>query len=156
MFTHQKSSLFRLYLYYCYQLGIYPKRPAPRVNWPEINALWRDIGKTLEGLHLTSQRGFSTVAEVKAHRETLTGQITALCKERADCARQLRWKEPPLGAAQRRTELTRQIAALRKEDAAAKRIIEKVEKTAACREEYHRQQERDKPRQKRRDKDRIR
>ena len=154
--TGQKSSLFRLYLYYCYQLGIYPKRPAPRVNWPEINALWRDIDKTLEELHLTSQRGFSTVAEVKSHREALTGQITALCKERADCARQLRWIEPPPRATQRRVELTRQIAALRKEDAAAKRIIEKVEKTAACRDEYRRQQEQDKPRQKHRGKDRIR
>ncbi len=156
LFPHQKSSLFRLYLYYCYQLGIYPKRPTPRVNWPEINALWRDIGKTLEELHLTSQRGFSTVAEVKAHRETLAGQITALFKERADCARQLRWREPPPGVAQRRAELTRQIAALHKEDATAKRIIEKVEKTAACREEYRRQQERDKPRRKPRDRTQIR
>ena len=156
MFAHQTGSLFRLYLYYCYQLGIYPKRPAPRVNWPEINALWRDIDKTLEELHLTSQRGFSTVAEVKAHREALAGQINALCKERADCARQLRWKEPPPGATQRRVELTRQIAALRKEDAAAKRIIEKAEKTAACREEYRRQQERDKPRRKPRDRTQIR
>ena len=154
--TGQKSSLFRLYLYYCYQLGIYPKRPAPRVNWPEINALWRDIGKTLEELHLTSQRGFSTVAEVKAHREALAEKIAALCKERADCARQLRWRESPPGAAQRRAELTRQIASLHREDVAARRIIEKVEKTAACRDEYRRQQERDKPRQKRRDKDRIR
>ena len=126
------------------------------MNWPEINALWRNIDKTLEELHLTSRQGFSSVAEVKAHRETLSGQITALCKERADCARQLRWREPPPEAAQRRAELTHQIAALRKEDAAAKRIIEKVEKTAACREEYRRQQEQDKPRQKRRDKDRIR
>lgn len=126
------------------------------MNWPEINALWRDVDKTLEELHLTSRRGFSTVAEVKAHQETLAGQITALCQERADCARQLRWKEPPPGAAQRRAELNRQIAALRKEDAAAKRIIEKVEKTAACREEYRRQQERDKSRQKHRNKDRIR
>ncbi len=141
VFTYQKSSLFRLYLYYCYQLGIYPKRPAPRVNWPEINALWRDIDKTLEELHLTSERGFSTVAEVKSHREALTGQITALCKERADCARQLRWIEPPPGAAQRRAELTWQISTLRKEDEVAKRIIEKVEKTAACQEEYRRQRE---------------
>ena len=156
VFAHQKSSLFRLYLYYCYQLGIYPKRPAPRVNWPEINALWQDIGKTLKELHLTSKRGFSTVAEVKAHREVLAGKIDALCRDRADCARQLRWKEPPPGAAQRRAELTRQIAALRKEDAAAQRIIEKVEKTAAGREEYRRQLERDKPHQKHRDKDRIR
>ena len=154
--TGQTGSLFRLYLYYCYQLGIYPKRPAPRVNWPEINALWRDIGKTLEELHLTSQRGFSTVAEVKAHREALAEKIAALCKERADCARQLRWKEPPPGAAQRRTELTRQIVALRKEDTAAQRIIEKVEKTAACREEYRRQQERDKPRRNPRDRTQIR
>ena len=150
------GGLYGLYLYYCYQLGIYPKRPAPRVNWPEINALWRDIDKTLEELRLTSQRGFSTVAEVKAHREVLAGQINALCKERADCARQLRWKEPPPEAAQRRTELTRQIAALRKEDATAKRIIEKVEKTAACREEYRRQQERDKPRRRPRDRTQIR
>lgn len=154
--TGQKSSLFRLYLYYCYQLGIYPKRPAPRVNWPEINALWRDIDKTLEELQLTSERGFSTVAEVKAHRETLAEQITALCKERADSARQLRWRESPPDTAQRRAELTRQIAALRKEDAAAKRIIEKVEKTAACRDEYRRQQEQDKPRRNPRDRTQIR
>ena len=156
MFAHQTGSLFRLYLYYCYQLGIYPKRPAPRVNWPEINALWRDIGKTLEELHLISERGFSTVAEVKAHREALAGQITALCQERADCARQLRWREPSPGAAQRRAELTRQISALRRDDAAAKRIIGKVEKTAACRDEYRRQQERDKPRRKPRDRAQIR
>ena len=148
--------MFRLYLYYCYQLGIYPKRPAPRVNWPEINALWRDIDKTLEELQLTSERGFSTVAEVKAHRETLAGQITALCKERADSVRQLRWRESPPDTAQRRAELTRQIAALRKEDAAAKRIIEKVEKTAACRDEYRRQQEQDKPRRNPRDRTQIR
>ena len=148
--------MFRLYLYYCYQLGIYPKRPAPRVNWPEINALWRDIDKTLEELRLTSKRGFSTVAEVKAHRETLAGQITALCQERADCARQLRWRKPPPGVVHQRTELTRQITALRKEDAATKRIIEKVEKTAACREEYRRQQERDKPRRKPRNRAQIR
>ena len=154
--TGQRSSLFRLYLYYCYQLGIYPKRPAPRVNWPEINALWRDIDKTLAELHLTSERGFSTVAEVKAHREVLAGQINALCQERADCARQLRWKEPPPEAAQRRAELTRQIAALRKEDAAAKRIIEKVEKTTACREEYRRQLERDMPCRQSRDRKQIR
>ena len=126
------------------------------MNWPEINALWRDIDKTLEELHLTSVRGFSTVAEVKAHREVLAGQITALFKERADCARQLRWREPPPGVAQRRAELTRQIAALRKEDAAGKRIIEKVEKTAACREEYRRQLERDKPRRQSRDHKQIR
>lgn len=154
--TGQKSSLFRLYLYYCYQLGIYPKRPASRVNWPEINALWRDIDKTLAELHLTSERGFSTVAEVKAHREVLAGQINALFQERADCARQLRWREPPPEAAQRRAELTRQIAALRKEDAAAQRIIEKVETTAACREEYRRQQERDKPCRQSRDRKQIR
>ena len=141
VFTYQKSSLFRLYLYYCYQLGIYPKRPTPRVNWPEINALWRNIDKTLEELHLTSERGFSSVAEVKAHRETLAGQITALCQERADCARQLRWREPPPEAAQQRAELTWQISTLRKEDEVAKRIIEKVEKTAACQEEYRRQRE---------------
>lgn len=49
------------------------------------------------------------------------------------------------GAAQRRAELTRQISALRRDDAAAKRIIGKVEKTAACRDEYRRQQERDMP-----------
>ena len=141
VFTYQKSSLFRLYLYYCYQLGIYPKRPTPRVNWPEINALWRNIDKTLEELHLTSERGFSSVAEVKTHRETLAGQIPALRQERADCARQLRWREPPPEAAQQRAELTWQISTLRKEDEVAKRIIEKVEKTAACQEEYRRQRE---------------
>lgn len=130
----QKSGLWRLYLYYCYQLGIYPKRAAPRVNWPEIRAQWRDTEKMLAELRFVSQHGFHTTGEVEAHRDRLAGQIAALTRERDACTRLLRRKDPPPDAAGRRAELTRQLKALREEDKTAQRVIQRVQATAQCRQ----------------------
>ena len=42
-----KSQMHRLYLYYCYQLGILPKKQQPCINRPELEAIWRNIDKVL-------------------------------------------------------------------------------------------------------------
>lgn len=115
MFTDQKSSLFRLYLYYCYQLGIYPKRPTPRVNWPEINAQWRQAEKSLEELNLMTKYNLNTLEAVAVHRQSLGERIKELTDQRADCARLMRRKDPPPARPQRRADLTKKIKALGRE-----------------------------------------
>ena len=139
VFTDQKSSLFRLYLYYCYQLGIYPKRPTPRVNWPEINAQWRQAEKSLEELNLMTKYNLNTLEAVAVHRQSLGERIKELTDQRADCARLMRRKDPPAGTAQRRADLTKKVKALGREDQVAQRIQERVKYVQAMQEEYHRQ-----------------
>ncbi len=39
--------MHRLYLYYCYQLGILPKKQQPCINRPELEAIWRNIDKVI-------------------------------------------------------------------------------------------------------------
>ena len=39
--------MHRLYLYYCYQLGILPKKQQPRINRPELERIWKDTEKIL-------------------------------------------------------------------------------------------------------------
>lgn len=136
-----RSSLWRLYMYYCYQLGIYPKAPKPRINWPEIRALWRNTEKMLAELNLVSRYNLHTTGEVKAHRARLAGQIAALTRERDTCTRALRRKAPPPGMAERRAALTRQLKALREEDKTAQRVIQRVQNTERCRQRLREVQE---------------
>ena len=42
-----ESQMHRLYLYYCYQLGILPKKQQPRINRPELERIWKDTEKIL-------------------------------------------------------------------------------------------------------------
>ena len=128
-----KPHLGRQYLYFRYKVQAKPN-PRASINWPEIEAIWRNVERTLEEMHLCFDRDFHTTDEVEAHRRELTAQIDALCKERADCARLLRHKVPPPGTAERRTELTCKIKALRHEDEVCDRILRRVRATTACRQ----------------------
>ena len=127
-----KPHLGRKYLYFRYKVQAKPN-PRASINWPEIEAIWRNVERTLEEMHLCFDRDFHTTDEVEARRRELAAQIDALCKERADCARLLRHKVPPPGTAERRTELTCQIKALRHEDEVCDRILRRVRATTACR-----------------------
>ena len=42
-----ESQMHRLYLYYCYQLGILPKKQQPRISRPELERIWKDTEKIL-------------------------------------------------------------------------------------------------------------
>lgn len=125
--ARRKGSLYGLYLHYCYRLGIYPKRAAPQINWPELRAQWRDIGQLCRELHFVSEHRFSGLDAVCAYREAVGVRIAALQGERADCVRQLRRKIPSPGAEQRRAELIAQIKALREESSLAERVIRRVQ-----------------------------
>ena len=140
--------MFRLYLHYCYRLGIYPKRTAPKVNWPEINAIWRDTEKLAAELLFLSKHHFHTVEEVEAYRDILAQQIEERKQERAQCIKALRRKEPPPGAVQRRSQLTRELQSLREEDKTAQRVIQRIQATLECRRQLQQQMERQKEQRK--------
>lgn len=126
----QKGGLWRLYLYYCYQLGIYPKSAQPRVNWPEIRALWRDTDRMLAELNFVNRHNIKTTAEIVSYRAALAADLQALAAERDHCTRLLRRKDTPPGLVERRTALTQQITALRKEDKTARAVLARVNKTS--------------------------
>ena len=135
--TRRQSGLWRLYMYYCYQLGIYPKRPAPRVNWPEIRAIWRDIDCKLNELNFVTDHGFAGLGAVRAYRQQTAEHVEVLTKQRDACARALRRKVPPPDARAKRDELTRQLAELRREVRLCDRVIDRVTRTRTCREQLH-------------------
>lgn len=147
-----KPHLGRQYLYFRYKVQAKPNSRAS-INWPEIEATWRNVERTLEEMNLCFDRDFHTTDEVEARRRELAAQIDALCKERADCARLLRHKVPPPGTAERRAGLTRQIKSLRHEDEICDRILRRVRATTACRkalEEQARQRAEEKARHRKR------
>ena len=152
----QKSSLFRLYLHYCYRLGIYPKRTPPKVNWPEINAIWRDTEKLAAELLFLNKHHFRAVEEVEVYRDTLAQQIEERKQERDQCIKALRRKEPPLWALQRRSQLTRELKCLREEDKTAQRVIQRIQTTLECRRQLQQQMERQKEQRKQKRCSRVR
>ena len=88
-----------------------------------------------------SKHHFHTVEEVKAYRDTLLQQIEERKQERAQCIKALRRKEPPPGALQRRSQLTRELQSLREEDKTAQRVIQRIQVTLECRRQFHQQME---------------
>lgn len=123
----RKGSLYGLYLHYCYRLGIYPRRAAPQINWPELRAQWRDIKQVCREMRFVSEHRFADLSAVCAYREAVSVRITALQNERTGCVRQLRRKAPPPGLEQQRAELTARIRALRAECSLAERVIQRVQ-----------------------------
>ena len=130
-------------MYYCYQLGIYPRRTAPRVNWPEIRAIWRDIDCKLNELNFVTDHGFAGLGAVRAYRQQTAEHVEVLTKQRDACARVLRRKVPPPDAQAKRDELTRQLAELRRKVQLCDRVIKRVTRTRTCREQLRLQTQRE-------------
>lgn len=145
--AEQQSGLWRLYMYYCYQLGIYPQR-QPRVNWPEIRALWRDTEQLCRELNFVHTHKFADRHAVAEYRLQLEQQTKALCEERKECARQLRRKNynpARINALEaRRAELTGTLKKLRREETLTTAVMERIERTAEARS-YMREQQRTVP-----------
>lgn len=124
--ARRKSGLWGSYLHYCYKMGIYPKPAPSRINWPELQAQWRNVEQICREMQFVSEHRFQNVGEVAAYRENVDDMIARLIQERADCVRQLRRKDPLPDAAQRRAELTSEIKKLRAENSLAEQVIKRV------------------------------
>lgn len=53
-----ESQMHRLYLYYCYQLGILPKKQQPRINRPELERIWKTLRESLQNTLLSATTSF--------------------------------------------------------------------------------------------------
>ena len=151
-----ESQIHRLYLYYCYQLGILPKRPQPRISRPELEAIWRNIDKVLAEHALVKEHQFPSLQAIVDYRKGLCQQIKTLAAERAEVIKQMRRKNAPPEMADRRMMLTCQIAKLRKEDKIAEGAIKRIQRTRDANriDRENRMPQHSRPRRRRREQER--
>ncbi len=124
-----ESHVHRLYLYYCYQLGILPKKQHPRVNHPKLERIWKDTERILTEHAFVHDHKFSSVQAIVDYRKGLSQQMKILTTQRAEIAKQMRRKNAPSELADRRAMLTCKIAELRKEDKIAEGAIKRIQRT---------------------------
>ena len=121
--------MHRLYLYYCYQLGILPKKQQPRINRPELERIWKDTEEILAEHAFVHEHQFPSLQAIVNYRKGLSRQIDALAAQRVEIVKQIRRKDAPPELADQRMALTCKIAELRKEDKIAEGAIKRIQRT---------------------------
>ena len=121
--------MHRLYLYYCYQLGILPKKQQPRINRPELEHIWKGTEKILAEHAFVHDHKFPSLQAIVDYRKGLSRQLETLAAQRAEIVKQMRRKDAPPELADRRAVLTCKIAELRKEDKIAEGAIKRIQRT---------------------------
>jgi len=124
-----ESQMHRLYLYYCYQLGILPKKQQPHINRPELERIWKDTERILAEHAFVRDHKFPSLQAIVDYRKSLSQQMEALAAQRAEVVKQMRRKDAPPELADQRMILTCQIAKLRKEDKIAEGAIKRIQRT---------------------------
>ena len=124
-----ESHIHRLYLYYCYQLGILPKKQQPRINRPELEAIWKNIDKVLAERAFVHDHQFTSLQAIVDYRKGLSQRIETLAAQRAEIVKQMRRKDAPPELADQRMALTCEIAKLRKEARIADGAIKRIQRT---------------------------
>ena len=124
-----ESQMHRLYLYYCYQLGILPKKQQPRINRPELERIWKDTEKILAEHAFVRIPKFPSLQAIVDYRKGLSQRIETFAAQRAEIVKQMRRKDAPQELADRRAMLTCKIAELRKEDKIAEGAIKRIQRT---------------------------
>ena len=121
--------MHRLYLYYCYQLGILPKKQQPRINRPELERIWKDTERILADHAYVHDHKNPSLQAIEAYRKGLSQQMETLTAQRAEVGKQMRRKDAPPELADQRMALTCEIAKLRKEDKIAEGAIKRIQRT---------------------------
>ena len=121
--------MHRLYLYYCYQLGILPKKQQPRINRPELEHIWKNIDKVLAEHAFVHDHKFPSLQSIVDYRKGLSQRIETFAAQRAEIVKQMRRKDAPPELADQRMALTCEIAKLRKEDRIAEGAIKRIQRT---------------------------
>ena len=121
--------MHRLYLYYCYQLGILPKKQQPHINRPELERIWKDTEKILAEHAFVHDHKFLSLQAIVDYRKGLSRQIESLTAQRAEVVKQMRRKDALPELADRRAMLTCKNTELRKEDRIAEGAIKRIQRT---------------------------
>ena len=67
-----ESQMHRLYLYYCYQLGILPKKQQPHINRPELERIWKDTERILAEHAFVYDHKFPSLQAIVDYRKSLS------------------------------------------------------------------------------------
>ena len=121
--------MHRLYLYYCYQLGILPKKQHPRISRPELERIWKDTERILAEHAFVHDHKFPSLQAIVDYRKSLSQQMETLAAQRAEIVKQMRRKDAQPELADQRMALTCKIAELRKEDKIAEGAIKRIQRT---------------------------
>ena len=73
-YSFGESQMHRLYLYYCYQLGILPKKQQPRINRPELERIWKDTEKILAEHAFVHDHKFPSLQAIVDYRRVCPGR----------------------------------------------------------------------------------
>ena len=118
------TKIYRLYLYYCYQLGILPKGTTYHPVSPQLRADLRHLDDIDRQTRYLASRKIETVEELLADRSEKESQLEALTTQRTKLQNKIRRASPEQKILLRKekAEVTAQITELRKEIRDSKEI----------------------------------
>ena len=118
------TKIYRLYLYYCYQLGILPKGTTYQPASPQLRADLRHLDDVDRQTRYLASHNIETVEELLADRAAKESQLEALTTQRTKLQNKIRRASPEQKVVLRKekAEVTVQITALRKDIRDSKEI----------------------------------
>ena len=94
-FPHQKPShIYRLYLYYCYQLGILPKKTEYKPNSPFLREELRKLDQYDRETRFLGETGIETMDELQAFIAEKQEALDQLTAERTSIQNKMRRANP--------------------------------------------------------------
>lgn len=113
----QKTShIYRLYLHYCYLLGVLPKETTYRPTSPYLKEDLRKLDELSNQVRYMSKYGIETLEDLYADREKLQGEMDKLTAYRTQLQNKIRRASPAEKETLReeKAKVTEQITSLRK------------------------------------------
>ena len=72
--------MHRLYLYYCYQLGVLPKKQQLRISRPELERIWKDTERILAEHAFVYDHKFPSLQAIVDYRKGLVPADEKSCR----------------------------------------------------------------------------
>lgn len=118
------TKIYRLYLYYCYQLGILPKGTTYRPVSPQLRADLRHLDDIDRQTRYLASHNIETVEELLADCSAKEAQLESLVGQRTKLQNKIRRASPEQKILLRKekAEVTAKITALRKDIRDSKEI----------------------------------
>lgn len=118
------TKIYRLYLYYCYQLGILPKGTAYHPVSPQLRTDLRHLDDIDRQTRYLASRNIKTVEELLADRAAKESQLEVLTTQRTKLQNKIRRASPEQKILLRKekAEVTAKITSLRKDIRDSKEI----------------------------------
>ena len=131
------TKIYRLYLYYCYQLGILPKGTTYHPVSPQLRADLRHLDDIDRQTRYLASRKIETVEELLADRSKKEAQLESLVDQRTKLQNKIRRVSPEQKILLRKekAEVTAKITALRKDIRDSKKIEQRsleIQDTLDC------------------------